>query len=94
MIATMAANTRTPMLENTPMTAVRFEKKLFSARFWVRAEGLVTSAVTVSNEVPSNVRYVVVSHSEGSVEILFAADVLVDTNELDWDWLMTVLDEV
>jgi len=80
----MAAKARTPMLVNTPMTAARFEKKPLSVRLWVCAEGLLTSAVMVIKELPWEVRYVVVTSSGGSVEVLFAADVLVDVGELDW----------
>jgi hypothetical protein len=94
-IAAIAAKTTTPMLVNTPMTAVRFEKKPVSARLllWVCADGLLTSAVTVIKELPWEVRNVVVRKSGGSVEVLSAADVLVDVGELDWERLVTLPDE-
>jgi hypothetical protein len=65
----------------------------------VCAEGLLTSAVIVIEELPWEVRYVVVTSSGGSVEMLFVADVLVDVDEVDvgevdWERLVAVLDEV
>jgi hypothetical protein len=47
----------------------------------------------VSKELPCEVRYVVVTISGGSVEVLSTVDGLVDVGELDWERLVTVLDE-
>jgi hypothetical protein len=47
----------------------------------------------VSKELPWEVRYVVVTISGGSVEVLSTVDGLVDVGELDWERLVTVLDE-
>ena len=88
----MHANTMIPQAVKTPITAVLLEKKLFVARLvCVWPAGLLTIAVIVRREVPSDVKYVVVTYSGGSVGELPVAE---DEDKLDTDvldWLVVLL---